>query len=197
MWNGFIGQQIKRNNRNILLRNLALLAVPVAIAGGAPRYWQNFFAGAQPISNESLVQLIDPEAAAQYFVQVEGSQTVDTGATEVTTPVRGGSTVGTPKTSASYVALLVDSRFLLVKANPDRGASTKFQGTLEAIPGKESERVLDQFQAAVPEMKGMFLPYMLKEQTTDMFNGGGFLALGLVHDRLGAVAAANVGPPLV
>src|ERR687886_124524 len=106
MRDGFIGQQIRRSNRNLLLTNLGLLLVPLAIGLISPRYWHNFFQGPFPIEQQNLLSIKNSDIEEKYFLTVEGEKSIKTGLQEITKRVRKGSgTVISENTSADYVAL--------------------------------------------------------------------------------------------
>jgi hypothetical protein len=73
------------------------------------------------------------------------------------------------------MALLLDERVLLVKAQDDKSV-TEFTGYLEALPSDVQTEIVGRVEQKVPEVRGAFLPYMLN---TDGFRGMGYVMLGL------------------
>jgi hypothetical protein len=178
MWNGFIGQQIQRSNRNLLRTNLLVLLIPTLIGALGLRYWQNFFAGPAPITAQELAQIQSPDAVNRYFVSVQGSKSLDTGFEEITQrKAKYSGTVTSQSVSAKFVAIVVDQKLLLVKTKPGNDKQTAFTGSLEAMPAKVQNEFIKQVEADVPNLKGAFLPYMLN-QSSD-FYGIGYFGLGI------------------
>jgi hypothetical protein len=56
MWNGFVGKQINRSNRNMVMANLSLLAVPLLLGswGLATGYWKGFIGGPVTMTSQGL-----------------------------------------------------------------------------------------------------------------------------------------------
>jgi hypothetical protein len=178
MWNGFIGKQINRTNRNILITNLGILSIPLAIGIIGGQYWQNFFAGPASISGVDLVAIKDIESMKRDYVSIKGDQTIDTGVEEITTTKRRGVTTGS-RVSANIVALKLNDRILIVKAKPENVKDSSFTGQLKPLPVDLEGRVVTPVVQKNPGLKTMFLPYMLDQQADYQFGGYFGLFIGI------------------
>ena len=176
MRDGFIGKQIRRSNRNLLLTNLGLLLVPLSIGLISPRYWYNFAFGPFPIEKQTLLSIDNPDQEKKYFVSVEGDKSITTGLQEITQRVsKRTRQVRSEEITAEYVALKVGEKILIVKATADSGG-TKFTGALEKFPEQVRNRLIDQAEAGNPNIKGIFIPFMLRQGD---FRLPGYMGLGI------------------
>src|SRR5262245_42499117 len=116
MTNSFVLAIIRRSNRNLLLRCVAGIVLVVGLAALNTRYFYNFFAGPFPVDREALLAATDAGALRQYFVKISGDDVVDTGVQEVSRNTKTGSETVT----AAFMALVLDDRFLIVKAQDDK-----------------------------------------------------------------------------
>jgi hypothetical protein len=182
MWNGFIGKQINRSNRNLLIGNLSLMAIPLAIAVIGANYWTNFFAGPAKTSNEALAKIDDIENYPREYATITGSDPFDTGVEEITTTKRRGVTTN-EKVSAKYALLKIDEKIILVKAKPEDVTSTTFTGELKPIPTDASDRIIAPIKVKYPDLSNRFTTYMI-DQSDD------YLAAGYVGLFLGLPCAA-------
>jgi hypothetical protein len=177
MWNGFVGKQISRSNRNLLTSNLALMAIPVALGVLGMRYWTNFFAGPAQLSPAALAA-IPSENHPRNYVSITGEKPFDTGYQEITETKRRGVTTNS-RISANFILLRVGDKVLPIKAKPEDKAATQFTGELRPIHEDFKNQVLNEIFTKYPEEKGVFFPYML-DQTNDYPTMGYFgLVLGL------------------
>lgn len=175
MWDGFIGKQIRRGDRNLLLTNLGLLLVPIAVGIMSPRYWHNFSFGPFPIEKQALLSIQNPDTEEKYFLTVEGDKSFKTGLQQITQRVsKSTGNVTSEEVSADYVALKVGQKILVVKAKLDHANNTKFTGELVNIPENVQSELIDKTEAKYPHLKGVFLPYMLQE---DDFRFPGYMGL--------------------
>jgi hypothetical protein len=181
MWTGFIGKQIKRSDRNILQVNLSLILVPLFLLGLNWRYWDNFISGPFKTTPQQLESIKDPDDIAKFFVAVVSEDVVQTGVQEITEHRRGG-VVTSEEVSAEFVALVVEKRLLLVKANAKHINQKTFTGTLIAIPQDVRTEVLDDLPAESQDIKDAFLPVMLVEED---FRVPGYVALALSLPTIG------------
>ena len=66
MWDNFIGKQIRRCNRNLLIANLVLLGLVISYATINARYLTNFLSG----SNRNLQQRTRWSARSNRTIQI-------------------------------------------------------------------------------------------------------------------------------
>jgi hypothetical protein len=171
MNNSLVHSTIRRSNRNQLILCVAGALLLVGLAAINTRYFYNFFFGPFPADRQTLLATNDAGGLQKYFVKVSGDRTLDTGGQEVSRNSRSGS----ERVTASYMALLLDERFMIVKAQNDT-KTTDFTGYLEAVPSDVRTEIIGDIERAVPEVKGAFLPIMLN---TESFRGTGYVGLGL------------------
>lgn len=162
---------INRSNRNRLILSLVGIVVVLAIGALSWRYFYNFFLGPFPITHQDLLATTDPGAPTKYFVTVEGDDVVDTGVQEITESRRGGS----QRVTASFMALLVDDRILIVKA-PSDAAVTTFTGALASMPSDVRTEIVEDAVQDSPDLRDAFLPFMLD---TDGFRTIGYVGLAV------------------
>jgi hypothetical protein len=171
MNNSLVHSTIRRSNRNQLILCAVGAFLLVGLAALNIRYFYNFFFGPFPADRQMLLAATDVGTLRQYFVKISGDQVLDTGAQEVSRNTKTGS----ERVTASFMALLLDDQFLIVKA-PDDKETTTFTGYLEAMPSDVRTEIIADIEREVPEVRGAFLPYMLN---TESFRGTGYVALGL------------------
>jgi len=153
MWDDFISRQIRRTNRNLLLFGVGILAVLAAIGGAVRRDVYNFVWGPFPIQGSELVSIASPDAPKRYFLKVQGQESFPTGA-------RAVDAGNHDRIRAEFVALVVNKRLLLVKTPLDKH-ELQFTGTLDNVPVEIQNGVVHQWDEAHPDLKGVFLPFML------------------------------------
>ncbi len=171
MNNSLVHSTIRRSNRNQLILCAVGALLLVGLAALNTRYFYNFFFGPFPADRQALLATTDAGALRQYFVKISGDQVLDTGAQEVSRNTKTGS----EHVTASFMALLLDDRFLIVKAQDDT-KTTDFTGYLEPVSSDVSTEIIADIEREVPDVRGTFLPYMLN---TDSFRGTGYVALAL------------------
>ncbi len=138
MWDGFVGNQIRRASRNLLVLNLVVLFFVAAYAAGNWRYLYNFAKGPFPVDAGTLVNLPDPDSLQQYYVTVDGANSFPTGLQEVA--VEKGQSSDKGKVIGEVHAIPVGDRFLLVKVPPGlRGP--QIAGALVRMPGSMSNKI--------------------------------------------------------
>ena len=167
---------VRRSNRNLLLTNAALIVVVFAVAALSSRYLLNFVTGPYDIPRDDVLNLTEPGTLQRYWVTIQGDETIDTGVQEVTTRTYAGAPIGESVT-ASYVALLLDDRMLLVRVRTAYTVTdTLFSGALVAMPADEQREIIDEIVEEVPDLEGVFLPVMLD---TEPFRAMGFIGLAI------------------
>jgi hypothetical protein len=181
MWNGFIGKQINRSNRNLLIGNLSLLGIPVAMMVLGANYWGNFFAGPAKTSNDQLAKIDNINNYQRKYATIAGTDPFDTGVEEITTTKRRGVTTS-EHVSAKYALLKVGEKTILVKAKPEDVTNSTFTGELKPIPDDVSERIISPIQAKYPDLNNRFTTYMMDQS-------GDYLSMGYVGLFLGLPCA--------
>src|SRR5262245_31922891 len=171
MNNSLVYSTIRRSNRKQLILCVVGAFLLVGLAAINTRYFYNFFFGPFSVDRKTLLATSDAGALRQYFVKISGDQVLDTGAQEVSRNTRSGS----ERVTASFMALVLDDQFLIVKA-PDDKETTSFTGYLEAVPSDVRTEVISDIEREVPAVKGAFLPFMLN---TESFRTMGYVGLGL------------------
>ncbi|MBE9032706.1 hypothetical protein IQ266_23495 [filamentous cyanobacterium LEGE 11480] len=177
MWDGFIGKQIQRTNRNLLITTIGLVALPASFGIFGMRYWMNFFSGPVKTTGEALVKF-DGKIPDRNFITVEGSKTTKTGVKETTTRRRRGR-VTSRRVSANYSLLRIGKKLLIVKAKPEDAKSKTFTGELQPLSTKVQNRIIDPLTKKYPKAKSLFLPYMLDQEEDYTFPGYMGLVIGL------------------
>ena len=161
MWDNFIGQQIRRCNRNLLIVNVLLLCALVAYVAANYRYLANFVLGATNISNAELADLRDPEGRFRFFVCIHGEKSFETGVQSIEQTVdQYSNKVQSTTVRAEYRILMAGNKLLVVKVDPSVSGET-FTGALEPIPASVQEKVVTPLIREEPDSQGMFLPAML------------------------------------
>jgi len=161
MWDNFIGQQIRRCNRNLLIANLVLLAAVIAYAEVNWRYLANFVLAATDISSNELADLHDPAERFRFVVRVHGEKSFQTGFQSVEQTVdKYSNRVTSTTVKAEYRILAVGDKLLVVKADPS-ASGTVFTGALETMPSSVYENVVASAIRDEPRLQGMFVPAML------------------------------------
>jgi hypothetical protein len=160
MWNGFIGKQIDRCDRNIFLVNLGLILVPLIIGLNTVRYWNNFVSGPTSIDAQALSRIKNVDNLDHYFVTVKGRQVIDTGAEQIMQVTRN-SIVTHEEVSAKYIALYIDNKLPLVRSEIAHTQNNSFTGVLTSI-AEEIKINLASMSKKYPKLKDAFLPVLLK-----------------------------------
>lgn len=181
MHTSVVNGTINRSNRNLLIIALVALLALVVFAALTFRYYANFFAGPSAISQADLLGAQDADDLFQYYVTVEGDDVADTGFTLETT--RNGVVTSTK----NYLGLLVGDKVLLIET-AKMAIGTAFTGSLIDIPGDVQREVVDVLVKDEPDLKGIFLPMMLRD---DDFNFSGYLGIALTIG-LAALAGWNL-----
>ncbi len=185
MWHGFIGKQIRRSDRTILVTNIGLVLIPLTIGFLTTRYWHNFAAGPLLLDRQTALSIQDPNQEKRDFVTIKGDRSLDTGVEQVTQrKSRYTGAVTSETTSAKYIALLLDRKILIVKSRVQSAQNTEFTGSLQPISSSVQQKIIDVAASRNPQLRQAFLPYMLQEEDyrTPGYVG---LALGLPLLALG------------
>ena len=171
MWEGFIGNQIRRCNRNLLITNVVLLAACVGIGALNFNYLSNWFRGTAPTDPAAIAQLRTADDLKRNFVSFDVPEVFESGVQEVET--ENGKETGT--VLSDFVVVHVGSRALLVKTSPSQASSKHMEGELVEMPADVSSHMR---QGLTAEESAMLLPFML--DTKDYRdNGWWLLCLGV------------------
>jgi hypothetical protein len=166
----FVEQIIRRSNRKLLRISVVVLVILGGLEALSARYFINFFTGPSDISAETLLNLSDPETLQNYYVNVTGEDSFDTGYQYVTEDSRGN----IKSVDNSYVELGLGNKQLLVKLSGDlpEKLDTQFTGALMSIPSDVQREVINTLERQSSRYD--FLPYML--DATD-FKSPGYAGL--------------------
>ncbi len=173
MVTSYIESNVKRTNRNLFLSNAVLLIGVVAVALLTSRYLYNVLSGPFVMDRQTLLNLKDVNNLDQYYVSLNGDQTLDTGVNEITTETTNGVTTS-QQVSANYVALAFNQRLLLVRA-PVNYTGTLFTGSLQPIPSDVQQGIVDKLVNQEPQLKNVFFPFMLN--AADDFSTWGYVEM--------------------
>jgi hypothetical protein len=192
MWNGFVGKQINRSNRNMVMANLGLLAVPLLLGGWglATGYWKGFIGGPVTMTSQGLDAVKNVDATSGDYVSIKGDKTIDTGMTEITETTRRGTVTG-KRTSANFVGLKLNEKILIVKAVPESVTATQFAGRIKEMPSDVYSQLIAPVLKERPDAKDMFYPYMLDQEPAHDYNTIGYVALA-IGVPCGALAIWNL-----
>jgi hypothetical protein len=169
----FVTNIIRRSNRNLLLWSLlGIIAVVVGVILGL-NYLQNFIQGPYTVDKQEILNIKDLGSQQKTFITLKGDEMVDTGYYHYTQ--KEGSSV--ENVDAYYGALLLDDRYLLVKTSDkvNEKVST-YTGGLVAMSSKEQSEIIGDIEKENPDLKGIFLPYMLD---TGNFRTPGYIGLAI------------------
>jgi hypothetical protein len=164
-----------RATRNLLVVSLMLFAGIAAALALNGRFFYNVLTGPFAIDNSTLTSLTAGSDVPQYFVTVNGSDSMDTGVDEMITHSRRGASAPKEMLAAHYLTLAVGKRVLLVRS-PSNKEVLQFTGTLQPVPVDVQHKVIDDIAKAVPKAKGLFLPVMLNVED---IRAGGYIELVL------------------
>jgi hypothetical protein len=173
MVTNYIEESVRRTNRNLFITNLLLLVGVFAVALLTSRYLYNVLSGPFAMDRQTLLGLNDVGDLKKYYVALNGDQVLSTGVNEITTETRNGIKTS-EQVSANYVALAFDQHLLLVRAPVDY-AGTHYTGSLQPIPTDVQQGVVDDIVSQEPQLKGVFLPFML--DAVDDFRTQGYIEI--------------------
>lgn len=186
MQDGFILNQIKRCNRNLLVASITLLLILFAAVILNGRYLYNFFFGPWLLNRGVLATINSPDQPLLYYVSVTSSNRVDTGIYQVEQTVsKYTRNVTSEKIVADYFVVPVEDKLLIVKSPPNY-ADYYFTGTLSDIPQDLRQKLINEAESSTPKLRGAFLPYMLNTTGGDFRTWGYWgLAIWLVLFSIG------------
>ena len=161
MVTNFVEQYSSRATRNLLIVSALLLAAVVIALALSSRYFYNAISGPFVIENDALAGLTDVGNLQQYFVTVNGDEAADTGIDEVVTHSRNNGDSTNETLAAHYMAVMVGERIMVIRSPSDDESATQFTGTLQPVPSDVQHEVIDSVLEDYPDLKGIFLPFMM------------------------------------
>jgi hypothetical protein len=182
--NEFVHKIIKQSNYIMALFGiLGLLSIALG-AIVAKRYLNNFISGPFELSAREVLAIDDVNAQQQYYVNLVGEDSMDTGFYDYTL------NNGREKIEANYGALLFGERLLLVKTKQALGETPpkEFTGKLIALPADVQREIIRQLEIDFPELEDVFLSFMLDDTGSFRQNGYIGLAVGAIALILSAGA---------
>jgi hypothetical protein len=169
MWEGFIGQQIRRCNRNLLIWNVAILAGCAAIAALNFQYLSNWVKGTAPTDPQVIAKLRGPDELQRNFVSFDVPKVFESGMREEET--ENGRDTG--RVTADFEVVWVGDKALVVKAAPGTTSVTHIEGELVAMPADLEAKLKQDLSA---EDQAAILPFMLDAKD---YRDNGWWLLGI------------------
>jgi hypothetical protein len=186
MWQGFIGKEIQRTNRNLLLANLGMVGIPIAIGIFGWSYWGNFFSGPKLVSNQDLIAT--PSNYIGRYIKVVGSENMETGIQEISQ--RKSKSTGEVKSETVTARLLLlkldgatsnSGRGIFVRLKDDVPAANAVTGTIQTM-----SNLIEQEVASFPN-RDLILPVVVDTVNNFYIPGYIGLAVGLTGGIIGAI----------
>ena len=166
MWDGVVGREIRRANRNMILVNVLLVAcVGLVGLGLGERYLFNALRGPAAMTQDALVAITDPDKVSRNFVTVKADK--ELGAIwshyERTKDSNSGRVIS-EKTTAWYVGVKVGKNLVLVKSDSEHPKTT-LTGFLEPIdPATRSHLREFLAKSKATDLEQLFCPFLLDTQ---------------------------------
>src|SRR5215470_8672772 len=129
MWDGFIGREIRRANRNLLIANVCLLLCVGGVLGYNAKYLRSWFGGCVPMDPASVGKLHSPNDLDRTFVTLDVCTMIETGYQEIETNDAGKQT----GVNADFQMVPVGDRALIVRTGPG-AIGTHLSGQLTEAP---------------------------------------------------------------
>jgi hypothetical protein len=191
MWQGFIGKEIQRTNRNLLLTNIGMVAIPVTIGVFGWTYWSSFFGGPKLVTNQDFITA--PSSYMGRYVKIVGAGNLETGMQEISQ--RKSKSTGEVK-SETITARLILLKLSGTNANRDRGIFVKLEndapadnsaiGTIESMSDFVEREV-----KSLPD-KDLILPVIVNAKQDFHTPGYWGLAIGSIGGIIGAINLAKL-----
>lgn len=151
MASDYVGRQLLRGNRNLIILGGIILLLPLLVITLCRRALYNTFAGPFPVDASTLRSIDDPDQRREYFVRFQSEHSFDTGMREGTRD--GGMTT-------KFLLLPVGDR-LLFAIVPLGHSGDDYDGLLENINKPDARDRIEQVEAKSPKLRGRLLPYQL------------------------------------
>jgi hypothetical protein len=189
MLQGFIGKEIQRTNRNLLLTNLGMVSIPLAIGIFGWNYWSGFFGGAKLVANQDFISA--PSNYLGQYIKIVGSGNLETGMQEISqrkSKYTGAVTSETVTARLIAIKLSGDKpnseRAVFVKLENEAPAANSATGTVESM----SSFVEDEIKSI--KDKDLILPVVVNAKKD--FHTPGYFGLG-IGAIAGLIGAINLG----
>lgn len=149
MWQNFIGQQVRRTNRNLLIVNLLIVLALGALLAFSWSYLTSFFVTPQTLTRQQITAQL-PRLSGT-IVTVNGQRAFPTGL-----QWQNGNDV-----LYEYAALDTGDAFVIIKASPGDTAHTSYTGAVEELPAEVRRRLLEDFRRDQPGAPDPFPPFLI------------------------------------
>jgi hypothetical protein len=186
MWQGFIGKEIQRTNRNLLLTNLGMVGIPLAIGVFGWSYWCGFFGGPKLVSNQDLIS--DPSRYLGRYIKIVGFGHLETGMQEISQrKSRSTGEVKSETVTARIIAVKLSGdksnsdRAIFVKLEHDAPAANAAAGTIESMSSFVEQEI-----KSLPD-RDLILPVVINAKTNFHHPGYWGLAIGSIGGIIGAI----------
>ncbi len=161
MWNGYIGTQIKRANKHLLVMNSIMVIILLVILACTGRYLYNVFSGPKPMAVSDIAAIKDAGGLSRYYVSVSGVDATDTGLQAVEKKVNKYThEVESETRSATYFAVRAGDKMLLVKS-PSNVAVKDYEGGLKAVDADVRAWFDNELRPRGKSYDDVFLPFVL------------------------------------
>jgi len=172
MTSNFVTDIIRRSNRNLLLWSFLGALIVVGAGIYFLNYYRNLFLGPFPTDKKSVAVIQDLKDVPDYYITLEGDEALDTGYQYVST------NYGQETVEFSYIALMLNDVLLLVKSPGIAlvNLPTTYTGALVPMPADIQREVIRDLEAEYPDLKDVFLPFMLDAGD---FKTNGYIGLGI------------------
>jgi hypothetical protein len=185
---GFIEQQIRRVNRNLLLWNGIVVGLVAIIVLLLWSYLGWFFHGPRLVDDAYILNAATgPASSLIAYVEMRDRVLVPTDY------VAKSSQNGRVYSTMPYYFIAVGDKQMLVKATKD-ARGHKLVGPLESISVKVDQQALDLIVAGNPRLRDRILPVMLNASAA--FNVFGYVLLGSLTPIL-AVCGYNIARAVI
>jgi hypothetical protein len=173
MWDNFIGRQIRRANRNLLIVNVVILLIVGGVIAGNWKYLTNWFRGPAPIVAATLATVHSRNEMERFFVQFDVPEVLESGLQEQ--EEKNGHV---ERVTADFQVAWVGDKALVLKTKPN-ATSTHLVGALVDVPTDVMAALKKDLP---PERQNVLLPFMLD---TVEYRENGWWILGLCIPMFG------------
>jgi hypothetical protein len=163
MWNNFIGRQVRRTNRNLLIVNLLILAGIVLGVVISWNYLTSIFGSPKNLT-EAEVAALSYATDSGRIVHISGPDAFRSGYQYL----KNGAV------EAEFLVLDAGEKLILVKASPNLVGQTGFTGSIDSPHGGIIPDITQQLRSTYPGRPVVFADYMLNAYD---YKEGGWLGL--------------------
>jgi Family of unknown function (DUF6709) len=165
MWDKFIGEQIRRVNRNLLITNVVILVVAATLLLTKHDLINGYLRGGEKVEASALARMT---AADRGVIEVNADGVIPTGYAMVKHRSSGKDEV-----EYEFVAMRAGDRLLLVKVEQGQ-KGPHFAGTLESLPNQVMTMAYQDMKT--PKGRAALMPIMLD---TIEYKSDAWLLMGL------------------